>query len=47
MLGSEAIGPMNGAEQLALALTLIELGNDVVDFGKNSRVFVKPTYVRI
>jgi hypothetical protein len=34
---------VNGAEQLALALTLIELGNGVAGFGRNTRIFVKST----
>jgi hypothetical protein len=35
---------VNDVERLALALTLIELGNDVADFGRNRRIFVKSTY---
>ena len=38
IFGSEANGPMNGAERLALALTMIELGDDVINFGKNTRL---------
>jgi hypothetical protein len=43
IFGSEVIGPVNVDERLALALTMIELGDDVVDFGRNSRILFKPT----
>jgi hypothetical protein len=43
IFGSEAIGRVNGVEQLALALTMIELGDDVVDFGTTARILKKPT----
>ena len=43
MFGNEVIGPLHYEERLALALTMIELGDEVVDFGRNSRILFKPT----
>jgi hypothetical protein len=45
MFGSEVTGTLNYDERLALALTMIELGDDVVDLNfDTSRILITTTY---
>ena len=41
IFGDEVIGPLNYEERLALALTMIELGDELVDFGRNATLLIK------
>jgi hypothetical protein len=44
MFGNEVIGPLHYEERLALALTMIELGDEVVDCGRTGKLLIKNSH---